>query len=196
MGVAGVSDKVEIWIGHSEQQIPRLVSRFGCECISATFFDQKGTRYHEDLDMLEGLGILAPGALVSADNVVRPGAPEFMWRVCDPAGAYETQAIAHRDYGQDSVEDWISISRFYPELKGQNISPCPEELQQLAYDSDKIRNRSVNERVTEEEWRVFAKRVATEFAQAGILPTILHPQGNGLQDLFVELQPWRRASER
>ena len=31
-------------------------------------------------------------AFICADNVVRPGAPEFMWRVCTACSRYETQA--------------------------------------------------------------------------------------------------------
>mmetsp|Transcript_177856 Transcript_177856/g.564363 ORF Transcript_177856/g.564363 Transcript_177856/m.564363 type:complete len:260 (+) Transcript_177856:3-782(+) len=191
--LSGMSPRVEVWIGHSENLIPRLMSRFGPNCVHAIFFDQKGTRYHDDLDMLED-GLLAEGAFVCADNVVRPGAPEFMWRVCDPAGRYETQAIAHRDYGQDSVEDWVSLSRFCPSEASREPAACPAILEQLAYESDQIRNRSINERVTEEEWRIFATRVRREFEEAGILPPVLYPQGNGggLSDLFVELQPWRR----
>jgi len=195
--LSGVSGAVEVWIGHSEQLIPRLVPRFGLGSMQAIYFDQKGTRYHEDLELLESSGILAHGAFVCADNVVRPGAPEFMWRVCDPSGPYETQAIAHRDYGQDSVEDWISISRFCgPQLgscrTGHSVfRPCPASLKQLAYDSDQIRNRSVNERVTEEEWRVFATRVRHEYEQAGICPPVRRPEGSS-HDLHVELLQWMR----
>eukprot|EP00927_Polykrikos_kofoidii_P055020 TRINITY_DN49339_c0_g1_i1.p1 TRINITY_DN49339_c0_g1~~TRINITY_DN49339_c0_g1_i1.p1 ORF type:complete len:1127 (+),score=142.92 TRINITY_DN49339_c0_g1_i1:116-3496(+) len=191
--LAGLGDVVQVWIGHSENLIPRLLPRFGTGCVRAIFFDQKGTRYHDDLELLEAGGLLANGALVCADNVVRPGAPQFMWRVCDPHGVYETQAIAHRDYGQDSVEDWLSISRFNATIAAKEDPIrrgwCPQFLIQLAYESDQIRNRSVNERVTEEEWRIFAVRVCEEFKAAGIEPTILRPQFSK-GGLCVELLPW------
>jgi len=192
--LSGLAHLVEIWIGHSEHLIPRLLQHFGRACTSAIYFDQRGTRYHEDLELLEDFGILADGAFICADNVVRPGAPEFMWRVCDPSNGYQTQAIAHRDYGQDSVEDWISISRL-----PRGVDPCrrltarkccPAVLEQLAYDSDQIRNRSVNERVTEEEWRLFAVRVRREYEEVGIKPPVLRPQA-WEEGLHVELLPWK-----
>merc|ERR1712113_429639 len=161
--------------------------------------DQKGTRYHEDLELFESNGLLAGGALVCADNVVRPGAPQFMWRVCNPQGSYETQAIAHRDYGQDSVEDWITISKFSLNTATGCSSTdlghhwFPPSLLQLAYESDQIRNRSINERVTEEEWRRFAVRVAEEFYAAGIRPHVLRPQDCSHGGLNVRLLPWCHA---
>lgn len=41
----------------------------------AVFLDQRGARFGEDLRVLEESGLLNPGAIVVADNVLKPGAP-------------------------------------------------------------------------------------------------------------------------
>lgn len=41
--------------------------------LAAVTEDQRGSRYDEDLATLERLGILLPGAVVVADNVLKPG---------------------------------------------------------------------------------------------------------------------------
>lgn len=43
--------------------------------------DQRGTRFHVDLQMLEDQGLLAEGCIVAADNVLKPGAPHFLWHL-------------------------------------------------------------------------------------------------------------------
>ena len=35
-------------VGHSEHLIPQVRERFGERSIDIVFFDQRGTRYHED----------------------------------------------------------------------------------------------------------------------------------------------------
>lgn len=54
----------------------------------ASFHLRKGSRYHEDLSVMEQLGVLLPGAVVVADNVLKPGSPLFLWRLCK-GEAYE-----------------------------------------------------------------------------------------------------------
>ena len=36
---------------------------------------------HQDLHVLEERALLAPGAAVIADNVLKPGAPRFLWKL-------------------------------------------------------------------------------------------------------------------
>lgn len=54
---------------------------------------RKGSRYHEDLSVIEQLGLLLPGAVVVADNVLKPGSPLFLWRLCK-GNAYENHIAA------------------------------------------------------------------------------------------------------
>eukprot|EP00438_Fugacium_kawagutii_P025570 Skav211653 [mRNA] locus=scaffold6216:359:7387:+ [translate_table: standard] len=97
----------------------------------------KGSRYHEDLSVMEQLGLLLPGAVVVADNVLKPGSPLFLWRLCK-GKAYENH-IAPWSYGNGLVrvrefampsEDWMSVSVLRPE--------AAEQLQLQATDMPKF----------------------------------------------------------
>merc|ERR1712024_286335 len=76
---AGLADVVTVCIGYSEDVIPHLRKTCGGLVADAVFFDQRGTRFHIDLQMLEGEGLLREGCAVLADNVLKPGAPHFLW---------------------------------------------------------------------------------------------------------------------
>ena len=44
-------------------------------------FDDHFFTVHQDLHVLEERALLAPGAAVIADNVLKPGAPRFLWKL-------------------------------------------------------------------------------------------------------------------
>lgn len=61
--------------------------------------------YLPDLLTMEDLGIVAHGTVVVADNVIYPGAPEFLAHVVAPA--YETKLIeAAYEYDQKWNPSW------------------------------------------------------------------------------------------
>ena len=88
--LAGLSDFIEVWVGHSENLIPRLKERLPSKSIDILFFDQQGTKMHLDLDRIVSADLLSDTAIVVGDNVLRPGAPQFMYWTC-VGGPYETQ---------------------------------------------------------------------------------------------------------
>ena len=75
---AGVAHAVDVWTGHSQDLVPRLaasdVAHRQPAPFSFVFMDQRGSRYNEDLDLLEESSLLRPGAVIVADNVLKPGA--------------------------------------------------------------------------------------------------------------------------
>ena len=77
---------ITVCTGYSEDVIPHLKMTLGASngcprafAADAIFFDQRGTRFHTDLWMLEAEGLLKDGCAVLADNVLKPGAPHFLW---------------------------------------------------------------------------------------------------------------------
>eukprot|EP00927_Polykrikos_kofoidii_P060867 TRINITY_DN55772_c0_g1_i1.p1 TRINITY_DN55772_c0_g1~~TRINITY_DN55772_c0_g1_i1.p1 ORF type:complete len:496 (-),score=73.91 TRINITY_DN55772_c0_g1_i1:51-1499(-) len=107
---AGLAHRIDVWTGHSKDIMHRLPNKYGGVerfRICAVFMDQKGSRYEEDLSTLESLGILLPGAVVIADNVLKPGSPLFLWRLT--RGSYETEIISVKEFAMPS-EDWMSVS--------------------------------------------------------------------------------------
>jgi catechol O-methyltransferase len=80
VNLAGLGDIVEIIVGSSAHTLQRLRDEgvLGSDNVDMIFLDHAEELYKPDLELCEKLGYLdKPGTLVLADNVVRPGAPEY-----------------------------------------------------------------------------------------------------------------------
>lgn len=81
--LAGLSDAVRIVVGAGDESLRRLkdegkLTEAGEGSIDVLFLDHLEALYVKDLKAAEELGLLKAGALVLADNVVRPGAPDYV----------------------------------------------------------------------------------------------------------------------
>jgi len=199
---AGMAHVIDVWTGHSKDLLPRLPARYersGPLLFRAVFMDQRGSRYEDDLGVLEEMGLLLPGAVIVADNVLKPGAPLFLWRILK-GGYYETDVVRVREFAMPS-EDWMSVSvlvrplRTAPRLLGPSESDeelvnvaeraagddeealqpieSPQELWQLQWESDRIRERATRpgRSVTFAEWAAFAEDMRERLARSGIAAT-------------------------
>ncbi|KAM3875457.1 transmembrane O-methyltransferase homolog [Diretmus argenteus] len=81
-------DTVELIVNPSDEVIPRLRSDYGLERLDFVFMDHWKKCYLPDLQMLEGSGLLGKGSMIVADNVLFPGAPNFLRHV-RRCGLYE-----------------------------------------------------------------------------------------------------------
>eukprot|EP00420_Gonyaulax_spinifera_P014986 CAMPEP_0197913756 /NCGR_PEP_ID=MMETSP1439-20131203/77174_1 /TAXON_ID=66791 /ORGANISM="Gonyaulax spinifera, Strain CCMP409" /LENGTH=137 /DNA_ID=CAMNT_0043535627 /DNA_START=59 /DNA_END=468 /DNA_ORIENTATION=- len=104
---AGAAPTAEVWQGRASDLLPRVLEECGAGSVGMAFFDHSGSVYHEDLEALEDLGLLAPGAVIVADNVLKPGAPLFLWKVL--GGAYDVTLVSLREFVQTSIEDWVAV---------------------------------------------------------------------------------------
>ncbi|CAE7382784.1 Comt [Symbiodinium natans] len=86
--MAGLDHLVDVRIGHSKDLLPRLAGKK----FAFVFMDQKGSRFHEDLQLLADQDLLCDGAVVVADralealpedNVLKPGAPIFLYLLAE-----------------------------------------------------------------------------------------------------------------
>merc|ERR1712156_137955 len=83
---AGVSHKVDVWTGQSSDVLRSLEDRYPGETpqFALVFMDQCGSRFWQDLEILlekARQDLLLPGAVILADNVLKPGAPLFLWHL-------------------------------------------------------------------------------------------------------------------
>ena len=131
--------------------------------------------------MLGRLNLLRPGGIVVADNVLKPGAPLFLWCVNQEPG-YEMQVVSVGEFAMPS-EDWVTITV----CKGEAPDPLPnrtkqavgpEELHTLNYEADRMRTRArrPGRGVTFQEWSEFADDMKTRLANEGIVPTAIAPE--------------------
>ena len=74
---AGLSNKVDIVVGPASKTLPEFWERLKRQ-VDFAFIDHEKRAYVPDLQIMESLGLVAPGTILVADNVIRPGAPEYI----------------------------------------------------------------------------------------------------------------------
>ncbi|CAK9074894.1 unnamed protein product [Durusdinium trenchii] len=169
------------------------------DLLGAAFMDQKGSRYQEDMLKMEpgGLdsdalfgqselseGLLHPGAVIVADNVLKPGAPLFLYQIMN-GGRYHAQIVSLDEFAMPS-EDWMSIN--VKRIKApENDTEPPDDLHELSKETDRMRERAVGpgRSVTYDEWAEFAQDVKSRLARANVSLTVdLRPESSRDRDDF------------
>lgn len=99
--------RVEVWAGHVPYVTPRISEQLGGYASCFEFMDHKGTRFHEDRRHFDALSLHAPRACTLCDNIIHPGAPEYLWAECRRP---QHRCYALPEFAQVlDVEDWQSI---------------------------------------------------------------------------------------
>merc|ERR1712176_820057 len=99
--LVGLEDSMLVQIGHSDDAVPILHEQG--HTFDMVFMDQRSTRFHTDLAILEELNMLRPNCVVVADNVLKPGAPRWLWRVTRTEG-YISDVVSVREFGSAETE--------------------------------------------------------------------------------------------
>lgn len=76
--LAGLSDVVRVVVGSSAESIQRLYDSQVIRRIDLMFLDHYKPAYTSDLKLCEQLGLIQPGAVLAADNVIKPGNPPYL----------------------------------------------------------------------------------------------------------------------
>jgi catechol O-methyltransferase len=76
--LAGLSDIVKVHVGPSDQSIARLHQNGTLTKIDMMFLDHYKPAYTTDLRLCEHLGLISPGSVLAADNVIKPGNPPYL----------------------------------------------------------------------------------------------------------------------
>ncbi|KAI9885018.1 MAG: hypothetical protein M1823_003186 [Watsoniomyces obsoletus] len=76
--LAGLSDVVKVIVGPSDQSLRRLHEQKVLEQINFLFLDHYKPAYVTDLKLCEELGLIRPGSILAADNVIKPGNPPYL----------------------------------------------------------------------------------------------------------------------
>jgi catechol O-methyltransferase len=76
--LAGLSDIVKVVVGKSDASIARLYHEGLLKDIDLMFLDHYKPAYATDLKLCEELGLITPGSVLAADNVIYPGNPPYL----------------------------------------------------------------------------------------------------------------------
>ena len=108
-GYAGVGDRIKVVNDSSENVIPRLKKDFNIDSLDLIFIDHSMEFYLRDLKMLEEGGLIKSGTMVIADNVIIPGAPDYVEYVRNNPNYSTTCHEETVEYREDLI-DGLEIS--------------------------------------------------------------------------------------
>lgn len=97
---AGMEETVQLVEGASGDWIPQLKEHFGVETFDFVFLDHWKESYLHDLHLLEECSLLHHGSVLLADNVLCPGAPDYLQYVRNSPAYTSTYLPAHLEYTQ------------------------------------------------------------------------------------------------
>lgn len=179
---AGLLHAVEVLVGYSEDVLPRAAMHLRSRLrgrveevrdgpVALLFFDQRGSKYVADIQTLEAHNLLCEGAVVIADNVLKPGAPLFLWRMLRGAG-YSTQVISVPEFAMEECEDWMTLSVRQAGV-GLTFASVPSDIRTLEWRADQMRAKthqpdSGGSGVDFAQWAAFASEMNAEFLRLGI----------------------------
>ena len=78
MDLAGLGDIVKVVTDSASDAAARLKKEGLIEHVDFLFIDHLEELYVPDIKIVESLGLLTSGTVICADNVVRPGAPDYV----------------------------------------------------------------------------------------------------------------------
>jgi hypothetical protein len=140
--------------------------------------------------MLEGEGLLKDGCAVLADNVLKPGAPHFLWYL-QHSPKYDLTVVSLREFAADRIEDWMALG-IYDASAADVIVPAPKSLDRVAFLTDKARARSCNAdgpcEVDEDAWARHAQEIRLAYDEVKIHPEL--PTFCNLQVLQIANPLW------
>lgn len=174
---AGAAHNIEILIGHSRDMLPRLSSLHAKgegEIFSAAFvfMDQCGSCFWEDLETLVHYNLLMPGAIIVADNVLKPGAPLFLWEIISSAH-FDVLIISVPEFGMPGVEDWMVVATYRPENARVRVPDVPTEIHDFEWEAHLMRLRAQSAPgVDFVEWAAHAARMRKHFLKFNIGPEL------------------------
>ncbi|KAL0018699.1 hypothetical protein WJX79_001177 [Trebouxia sp. C0005] len=107
---AGVSHKVEVIQGTLQTSTEVLCSK-GVQKVDFVFLDHVEHLYKQDLQYLMSSGFLTEGAVVVADNVLYPGAPDYRAYVAN-SKAFATQEHLTLVQYSKTMQDIVTVSEY------------------------------------------------------------------------------------
>ncbi|PHH88513.1 hypothetical protein CDD83_7435 [Cordyceps sp. RAO-2017] len=93
--LAGLGAVVDVVVGATADSLRRLHAERRLGRIDLLFLDHYKPAYLPDLKLCEQLGLIGPGSVLAADNVIKPGNPPYLEYVRGSVEAKHKGALAH-----------------------------------------------------------------------------------------------------
>jgi len=119
--LAGLRDFVHVLVGRSDVSLDKLFKSGEVKKIELMFIDHYKPAYTTDLKLCEHLGMIQPGSVLAADNVLYPGNPPYLEYVRStveqkreaakdgPAKGYNTMGMSDRTVQSFMSEDDVPV---------------------------------------------------------------------------------------
>jgi len=115
LNIGGRASLAEVRTGQVRDLLPRIMDEVGEHSIGLLFMDHRGTRFHEELYILERQVSLSVQMDTIADNVLHPGAPIFLWEETQPRARRCADIWSLPEFGSEGmIEDWMAFERYQP----------------------------------------------------------------------------------
>ncbi|KAF9779365.1 hypothetical protein IL306_001910 [Fusarium sp. DS 682] len=91
LDLSGLRDIARVIVGPSDAGLTRLHANGTISKIDLMFLDHYKPAYTSDLKLCERLGLVGPGSVLAADNVIKPGNPPYL--AFEPTGVPDAVEI-------------------------------------------------------------------------------------------------------
>lgn len=153
--LAGLSDVVKVIVGASDASLQRLHQNGTLTEIDMMFLDHYKPAYKTDLKLCEELGLIKPGTVLAADNVITPGNPPYL--------EYVRSSVADKRNAAEQEEETQPDSRFkdrtarqYQKRQGDEALAARKGNPNINYKSTLVKSF---EPTGEEVGRIFASEI-------------------------------------
>lgn len=106
---AGVDKRIQIINDFTENVIPRLREDFHVDSFDFIFIDHSKFVYLRDLKLLEENNLIQSGTMIVADNVIDPGAPDYLEYIQNNPN-YDSQLHETTLEYRNDIRDGVEIS--------------------------------------------------------------------------------------
>lgn len=117
--LAGLSDVVKVVVGSSAESIKRLHAQGILDHIDLMFLDHWKPAYTTDLKLCEHLKLVAPGTVLAADNVIKPGNPPYLEYVRSSVEKKRQADQSGQTNGDDVQASFGRNADMYKEREGE-----------------------------------------------------------------------------
>ncbi|UJR17525.1 hypothetical protein I4U23_004420 [Adineta vaga] len=106
---AGVANRIQIVVDQTDHAIPRLSKQFNIDSFDFIFIDHHKEAYLSDFKLLETVGLIKRGTMIVADNILFPGAPDYVNYIRNNSQYTSTFHESTLEYDK-TIRDGIEIS--------------------------------------------------------------------------------------